>query len=104
MAEIRDKNGRFLPGNPGGGRPKIDPEAKEILKVATPDAARALVELLKSKRENIRFIAAQEILNRTQGKPEQMSKIELSGVEDKRIIFTWIKDDGGNVANNEKPE
>ena len=92
MTTNRDKSGRFVAGQSGNprGRPREDPDARAILKAATPDAARALVELLKSKRENIRFTAAQEILNRTQGKPEQMSKIQLSSADDKGIIFKWI--------------
>ena len=84
-------------GNPGG-RPKADPEVKEILKAGSPDAARALVGLLKSKRENIRLQAACEILDRTQGKPEAMSKVQLSTPDDTKIIFQWITDD--NDTNN----
>lgn len=86
----RDEKGRFIAGNSGGGRPKPNPEAKEILKAATPAAARALVDLLQSKRENIRFIAAQEILNRTQGKPEAMSRIELTNKNEQGFILKWI--------------
>ena len=89
----RDAKGRFIKGNSSGcgnGRPKQDPEAKEILKAATPAAARALVDLLQSKRENIRFIAAQEILNRTQGKPEAMSRIELTNKNEQGFILKWI--------------
>ena len=104
MPNNRDKSGRFIAGQSGNprGRPKEDPDAREILKAATPAAARALVELLQSKRENIRFIAAQEILNRTQGKPEQMSKIQLSGADDKGFIFKWIdvREENTNAGNN----
>ena len=101
----RDNKGRFVSGNTSGcghGRPKVDPDAREILKAATPAAARALVELLQSKRENIRFIAAQEILNRTQGKPEQMSKIQLSSADDKGFIFKWIdvREENTNAGNS----
>ena len=92
MPANRDKNGRFLPGNNANpsGRPKADPEAKAILKTATPDAARALVELLHSKRENIKLLAAQAILDRTQGKPESMSKIEFTDTSKQRFIIQWI--------------
>jgi len=91
----RDAKGRFIAGNSGsgvGGRPKQDPEAKEILRAATPEAAQALVDLLKSNREAIRLEAAKEILNRTQGKPETMNKIELSNAEDKAFLLQWITD------------
>jgi len=83
MPEKRAKNGQFLPGtvNNPGGRPKENPEAKEILKAAIPDAARALVELLQSKTEKMRFMAAQAILDRTQGKPESMGRLEVRNIE-----------------------
>ena len=94
MPQKRDKNGRFLPGNKAnpGGRPRADPEVKEILKAAAPDAARKLVELLNSKNEKIAFQAAQEILNRTQGKPETMQKIEFSNNDDRKLIVFWGND------------
>ena len=63
-------------GNPGG-RPKTIPEVKEILKAASPDAAKTLVELLNSEKDSIRLAAAQDILNRTQGKPLQMQDINM---------------------------
>ncbi len=63
-------------GNPSG-RPKVNPEVKEILKAASADAARALVELLKSEKDSIRLAAAQEILDRTQGKPVQMQTVNM---------------------------
>ena len=63
-------------GNPGG-RPKTIPEVKEILKAASPDAVRTLVELLNSEKDSIRLAAAQDILNRTQGKPLQMQDINM---------------------------
>lgn len=63
-------------GNPGG-RPRVDPEVKEILKAASPDAARALVELLGSEQEKIKLLAAQDILDRTQGKAMQMQDVNM---------------------------
>ena len=92
----RDAKGRFIAGNTSGcgcGRPKQDPEAKEILKAATPAAAQALVDLLQSKREAIRLDAAKEILNRTQGKPETMTKLELTNGNDKGFLVKWITDE-----------
>ena len=63
-------------GNPGG-RPKANPEAKEILKAATPDAARKLVDLLESRTEKIALAAATEILDRTMGRPETIGKVQV---------------------------
>ena len=89
MSANRDKNGRFLPGNSGGGRPKIPDDVRKIFKAATTDAANKLVSLLSSKNEKIAFMAAQEILNRTLGKPETSGKLEISGVNNEAIIFKW---------------
>lgn len=82
----------FKPGQSGNprGRPKKNPEAKEILKAAVPDAARALVELLQSKNEKIKLQAAQAILDRTQGKPETMNKVEFSDVSKNKFLIQWI--------------
>ena len=84
MPEKRAKNGQFLPGtiNNPGGRPKGNPEVKEILKAAAPDAARALVDLVRnSKNEKIRMQASQIILDRVEGKPEIMSKVEVKNLD-----------------------
>lgn len=75
----RPRSNRFqkgVSGNPGG-RPKGNPEVKEILKAASPDAARALVELLNSDKDSIRLAAAQDILDRTQGKAIQAQDISM---------------------------
>ena len=104
MPQKRDKNGRFLPGNKAnpGGRPRADPEVKEILKAAAPDAAHKLVELLNSKNEKIAFQAAQEILNRTQGKPETMQKIEFSNNDDRKLIICWGNNENTDTVQPKK--
>ena len=89
ISDSRQKTDRKLPrtafkpgqsGNPSG-RPKENPEAKEILKAATVEAAKKLVGLLESKNEKMRFLAAQAILDRTQGKPETMSRVEVKNID-----------------------
>jgi len=86
MPENRLKTGQFSKGQSGnpGGRPKENLEAKEILKAATPDAARVLVELLSSKNEKIRIQSAQVILDRTQGKPRESVLMDVNGNLDVR--------------------
>ena len=79
-------------GNPGG-RPKIDPEVKEILKAAAPEAARRLVELIRSKNEKIALQACNSVLDRAYGKPEAMSKVELTGTNQPIIAFRWMTDE-----------
>ena len=84
--EGRTKLGRFKPGVSGNpkGKPKTDPLVREILRVNSAEAALKLVELLNSEKEQIRFMAAQEILNRTEGKPMQAVNMEVSGEMDMR--------------------
>ena len=84
--EGRTKLGRFKPGVSGNpkGKPKSDPLVREILRANSPEAALKLVELLSSDKEEIRFMAAQEILNRTEGKPMQAVNMEVSGNMDVR--------------------
>lgn len=72
-------------GNPGG-RPKINPEVKEILKAAAPEAARLLVEMMYNENPKIAMWAITDVLDRTQGKPIQAQDInmDVSGFLDVR--------------------
>ena len=63
---------------------------KEILKAASPDAARALVELLNSEKDSIRLAAAQDILDRTQGKAIQMQAVTLD-IDEAHDLTTQIR-------------
>ena len=102
MPQNRAKNGQFLPGcvaNPGG-RPKIPAEVKEILKAACPDAARELVKFIHHKRPNIAMWAITEILNRVYGKPETMSKVELTGANNGALVCKWITDEKAGDENS----
>jgi len=76
----------FKPGQSGNpnGRPKENPEVKEILKAASVDAAKKLTELIYSENEKVAFSAAQEILNRTQGKPRECVSMNVNGNLDVR--------------------
>lgn len=96
IAENSTKTARGRPfpkgvsGNPGG-RPKSNPEAKEYMKGHELTAAMVLVDvMLNSKNEKNRIWAATELLDRTQGKPETMSKVQLSTGEESKIVFQWI--------------
>ena len=89
-------------GNPGG-RPKTDPEVRDILKAHSVDAAKKIVELMDCGDKKLEFLAAQEILNRTQGKPIQPQAVEVSGGLDMRAQIRAVllerlngKSDGRN--------
>ena len=102
----RDSAGHFAPGvsaNPGG-RMKIDPEAKEILKAATPRAARRLVEMIDSKSEKIAAVACNSILDRVLGKPEAVSKVELSGQNQPVVLFRWMTDKEASTITAQNAE
>ena len=92
MEDGRDIKGRFLPGNKIGGRTKLPQGLKEDIRAACSEAAAVLIGLLHSKSEKIRLAAACELLDRGYGKPETMSKVELSSGEDMRIVFHWVED------------
>ena len=89
----RDARGRFVAGNSGsgtGGRPKKNPEVCEILKAASSDAAKKLVELSQSDNEKIALAATIEILNRTEGKPRENIAMKVNGNLDVRAQIRSI--------------
>ena len=91
-------------GNPSG-RPKGNPKVKELLKANSEEAEKVLIGLLSSEIEKIRFMAAQEILNRTEGKPMQALNMEVSGSMDVgtqiRKILLGDKNDGIGTENGD---
>ena len=61
-------------GNPSG-KPKGNPAVKELLKANSLEAAQKLIDLLDCGVPKIELSAAQEILNRTEGKPRENVEI-----------------------------
>ena len=103
METIRDSKGRFVPGvcvNPGG-RPKGNPAVKELLKKHSVDAAEKVVELLSCGNPKIELAAAQEILNRTEGKPLQVQDVsmELQGADVRSHIKELLLQEHGRTGN-----
>jgi hypothetical protein len=63
-------------GNPSG-RPKMDPEIREMARAASVGALRRAIELVDSKDENVALKAINTVLDRGWGKPAQA--VEMSG-------------------------
>ena len=63
-------------GNPSG-RPKLDPELKELAKAQTAAAIRVLAEIMKSKKSPAaaRVAAVQALLDRGHGKAVQATEL-----------------------------
>ena len=80
MPVLRDKTGRFLPGNASsGGRPKIPEEVKEATRAACPEAVQLLVKIMRDEKQKTayRLDAAKTLLDRGYGKPMQMQDISV---------------------------
>ena len=60
--DTRDSKGRFLPGNPGGGRPKKKPTTLDILRELSPQAVTCLEDLIHSEDEDIVLRASIAVL------------------------------------------
>lgn len=73
--EKRDKAGRFVKGVSGnaGGRPKIPADVKEMLRAATVDAAKLLIDTMQDKdaKLELRIDCCKTIMDRVYGKAAQ---------------------------------
>lgn len=80
----RDSKGRFMAGNPGGGRKAMPDEVKEMFKAATPMAAQLLINMMQDdeQRPELRVDCANKIIERVYGKPTQPidSDIDAKGL------------------------
>lgn len=63
-------------GNPTG-RPKQDPEIRDLARAKTPQAFKVIIDLLASDDEAIRLSAAKDIIDRAYGKAAQA--LDISG-------------------------
>lgn len=75
----RGPKGEFLPGHSGnpGGRPRTPERVKEMLDGLTEAAVTALADAVVGDDPKLRLTAAQEILNRSLGKPHTTASIDL---------------------------
>lgn len=102
MPANRTVTGQFSAGTSGNptGRPKVPQEVREAIRAACPEAVETLIGIMRNVKEKTpyRLEAAKILLERGYGKPEAMSKVELTTTEDTKIIFHWINEDPNNTA------
>ena len=96
MRERMFKKGQS--GNPSG-RPKGDPQVKAVFKAHTLEAAQTIIKLMRSRNDKVALQAAQEVLNRVEGKPVQQQAIQVSGTLDMRsqiraVLLERLNDQG----------
>lgn len=73
----RDSKGRFVKGNPGGGRPRLPEDVKKAFREKTQEALDCLVDILTNSESDVaRVQAANAVLDRAWGKPPQATKIQ----------------------------
>lgn len=73
-------NGRFAPGHSGNpsGRPKTPEHIKAMLEGLTEKAVIALGEALAGDDMKLKLQAAQEVLNRSLGKPHTTASVDVT--------------------------
>jgi hypothetical protein len=76
-------------GNPKG-RPKIDPEVKELFKPHTKLALERLIFWAKSNDPKASVTASVHILDRAHGKPVQSNEISGKGGEPLQAIIQFV--------------
>jgi hypothetical protein len=99
-SENRQKTDRTVPktafkpgqsGNPGGRKPKTEPErrAEELFRMKTPHAAKTLLEMADDAETPVKVRAdiCKYVIDRTLGKPRTSGELELSG--DAVMTFRW---------------
>lgn len=79
----------FPPGTSGnpGGRPKEQPAVKEMLKAATVDAAKLLVDTIKNEtaKLELRIRCSEIVLDRVYGKPQQALEVDSKNIP--QVVF-----------------
>ncbi|MFU0505854.1 DUF5681 domain-containing protein [Pseudaminobacter sp. NGMCC 1.201702] len=76
--------GRFAPGQSGNpsGRPKTPEHVKAMLDGLTEKAVQALGEALDGDDLKLKLMAAQEVLNRSLGKPHATASLDVNHKSD----------------------
>ena len=101
-----ERGRQFKPGQSGnpGGRPKMPEEMRQILRAAGAELARKLLAYTEHSNPKIAMWAITEALDRAYGKPEVMSKVEMSGQIQPVVLFRWMTEEETSTmtAQNDK--
>lgn len=75
-----ETTGRFIKGNKTGGRKRLPDDIKSMLRDASPDAVKLLVDTMNNKNEptELRVKCAEKILERVYGKAVQPIDADLN--------------------------
>lgn len=86
--EGRAANGRFTKGWGGGGRKKIPDDVKAMMQAIIPDAVRYLAALIndESARNADRVRAAEILMDRVYGKPQQSVDLDATSIPQVVIV------------------
>jgi len=80
LAEVRDDQGRFLPGNPGGpGNPHVAAVGawrKALVEAVTPEDVGAVTRKLVAKAKEGESWAVKELFDRCLGRPQQRMELD----------------------------
>lgn len=85
--QVRGRDGRFMKGNRSGGRKEIPTDIKEMLRSATPDACRLLVETINDveAKPELRIKCCEIVLDRVYGKPQQSVDLDAKNIP--QVVF-----------------
>lgn len=88
----RGRDGRFVKGNSGGGRPAIPDDIKTAFKEASKDACDVLCKIVNDEgaKDSDRIRAAEVILDRGWGKPVQAVDLDAKNIP--QVVFTGYGD------------
>lgn len=91
----RDSKGRFVNGNPGGGRKPLPDDFKAVCREHALPALLTMVEIYSNPEEdsNKRISAAKVIIEYAYGKPKESVDLLHEITEGTRLIL-WSGDDG----------
>lgn len=82
------KTGKFLPGNPGGGRPPMPEALKQLYQAEAASALWIAGRLMRDKTQPgaVRLRACEYITDRGYGKPTQPVDATIANITDEELL------------------